>query len=136
MKKIDRKVELLKKLQTEIDRRTQVKNEVISLISGGEHEKARELLESLDDQIAKDIIAELDRLDQEPEEETDEAEAEESDEPEKQFLRDFLLDVWAHLVIALQTKNIASFEWVIQRHAEKLLKLQKGRNENEKRSRH
>lgn len=127
MKKIDRKAELLKKLQTEIDRRTQVENEAISLISGGEHEKAKELLESLDDQIVKEIQSELDKLDQEPEEETDEADTEESDEPAKQFLRDFLLDVWAHLVIALQTKNIASFEWVIQRHAERLLKLQKGR---------
>lgn len=124
MKKIDKKTELLKKLQTELDRRMQIENEAIRLISNGECEKATELLESLDDQIVKDIETELD---QEPEEETDEAETEESDESAKQFLRDFLLDVWAHLVVALQQKNIASFEWVIQRHAEKLLKLQKGR---------
>ena len=126
MKKIDKKTELLKKLQTELDRRTQVENEAIRLISGGECGKAAELLKSLDDQIVKDIETEMDKLDQKPEKETDEAEAREADEQAKQFLRDFLLDTWAHLVIALQQKNIASFEWVIQRHAEKLLKLRNG----------
>ena len=71
MKKIDKKTELLKKLQAELDRRRQVENEAIRLISSGECEKACELLDSLDDQIVKDIDAKLDNLDQESEE-TDE----------------------------------------------------------------
>jgi len=126
MKKIDKKTELLKKLQAELDRRRQVENEAIRLISSGECEKACELLDSLDDQIVKDIDAKLDNLDQESEE-TDETEDTESDEQAKQFLRVFLLDVWSHLVVALQRKDTASFEWVIQRHAEKLIKLQNER---------
>lgn len=127
MKKTDKKAALLKTLQAELNRRTQTENEAIRLISSGECEKAIELLESLDDQIVKDIEAEMDRLDQEPEEETDETEDAESDEQAKQFLRVFLLDVWSHLVVALQRKDTASFEWVIQRHAEKLIKLQNER---------
>lgn len=126
MKKIDKKTELLKKLQAELDRRRQVENEAIRLISSGECEKACELLDSLDDQIVKDIDAKLDNLDQESEE-TDETEDVESNEQTKQFLRKFLLDTWAHLVVALQQKDVASFEWVIQRHAEKLSKLQNGK---------
>ena len=124
MKKIDKKTELLKKLQVEQDRRTQVENEADRLICNEEYEKAAELLESLDDQIVRDIEAELDKLDQEPEEEV---ETEEFDEQAKQFLRDFLLDIWANIVVALRTKSETCFEQVIQRHAEKLLKLQNGR---------
>ena len=115
MKKIDKKTELLKKLQVEQDRRTQVENEADRLICNEEYEKAAELLESLDDQIVRDIEAELDKLDQEPEEEV---ETEEFDEQAKQFL---------NIVVALRTKSETCFEQVIQRHAEKLLKLQNGR---------
>ena len=123
MKKTDKKAALLKTLQAELNRRRQVENEAIRLISSGECEKACELLDSLDDQIVKDIDAKLDNLDQESEETEDV----ESNEQTKQFLRKFLLDTWAHLVVALQQKDVASFEWVIQRHAEKLSKLQNGK---------
>lgn len=62
MKKADRKAELLKKLQKELDRRTQVEKEAVKLISNGECEKACELLNTLDDNVVKDIEQELDRL--------------------------------------------------------------------------
>ena len=94
------------------------------LIEAGECENAVELLKTLDDQIVKDIEAELD---QESEEKMDEAEIAEPDEQIKQFLRDFLLDIWANIVVALQLKGSACFEQVIQRHVEKLLKLQEGK---------
>lgn len=62
MKKTDRKIELLGKLQEELDRRIQVEEEAVRLISNGECEKACELLNALDDSIAKSIRQELDQL--------------------------------------------------------------------------
>lgn len=61
--KADKKTELLKKLQKELDRRTQIEEEAVRLISNGECEKACELLNTLDDNVVKDIEQELDRLD-------------------------------------------------------------------------
>ena len=63
MQKTDRKIELLGKLQEELDRRTQVEEEAVRLISNGECEKACELLSTLDDRIVKSIRQELDQLD-------------------------------------------------------------------------
>lgn len=65
MKKTDKKAELIKKIQREIDRRTQMENEAIQLIENCEFEKARRLLETINDDIVKEIERELDDLDRE-----------------------------------------------------------------------
>lgn len=65
MKKTDKKAELIKKIQRETDRRTQVENEAIRLIENCEFEKARRLLETINDDIVKEIERELDDLDRE-----------------------------------------------------------------------
>ena len=54
MQKTDRKIELLGKLQEELDRRTQVEEEAVRLISNGECEKACELLRQELDQLDAD----------------------------------------------------------------------------------
>lgn len=72
MKKADKKAELLKRLQNELDIRTQVEKEAVSLISNGECEKACALLNALDDSIVKDIERELDRLDKDEDGEKEE----------------------------------------------------------------
>lgn len=63
MKEIDKKAELIKALQTELDIRTQVEEEAVRLIESCEFEKAQEILKSLDNDIVEDIRRELDRLD-------------------------------------------------------------------------
>ena len=62
MKKADKKSELLKKLQNELDIRTQAEEEAVRLISSGECEKACDLLKALDDSLVKEIERELDAL--------------------------------------------------------------------------
>lgn len=64
MRKTDRKVELIRRLQEELDRRTQIENEAVDLISRGECEKAHTLLSMLDDNIVKEISDELDYLEE------------------------------------------------------------------------
>ncbi len=70
MNKIDKRLELLKKLQVEMDRRTQVEEEVYRLISNCEFVKANDLLKTLDDEIIRQIERELDALDGEDTEES------------------------------------------------------------------
>lgn len=53
------KAELLKKLQEELERRTKLEEKAIRLISDGEHEKAVELLKSIDDSVVKKIMAQI-----------------------------------------------------------------------------
>lgn len=65
MNKIDRKTELLKKLQEELERRTLAEEEAVRLISSGEHEKACMLLETIDNEKVREIERELDALEQE-----------------------------------------------------------------------
>lgn len=73
MKNADRKVELLKKLQKELDHRTQIENEAVRLIENCEIEKAGDLLQSVDDSIVNQIKEELEKLDAESgKEETEE----------------------------------------------------------------
>ena len=72
MNKIDKRLELLKKLQVEMDRRTQVEEEVYRLISNCEFVKANDLLKTLDDEIIRQIERELDALDGEDTEESTE----------------------------------------------------------------
>ena len=63
MKEIDKKAELIKVLQTELDIRTQVEEEAVRLIESCKFEKAQEILKSLDNNIVEDIRRELERLD-------------------------------------------------------------------------
>lgn len=65
MNKIDRKTELLKKLQDEQDRRTRIEEEVVRLISNRENEKACALMETIDNETIREIERELDALKQE-----------------------------------------------------------------------
>lgn len=54
--KLDKKIEVTKKLQEELERRTELETKAIRLISDGKHEKAVELLKSIDDGIIKEIM--------------------------------------------------------------------------------
>lgn len=65
MNKMDKKTELLKKLQEELEQRTLIEEEAIRLISSGEHEKACTLLRTIDNKTIKEIEKELDVLEQE-----------------------------------------------------------------------
>lgn len=62
MNRINKRAELLKKLQEELDHRTQVEKEVVQLIGNCEFEKANDLLATLDDEIVRQIERELDGL--------------------------------------------------------------------------
>lgn len=62
MKKIDQSTELIKRLQEESDRRTQLENEAIFMIENCEFEKAIALLQTIDDAVIRDIEKELDKL--------------------------------------------------------------------------
>lgn len=62
MNKMDKKTELLKKLQEELEHRTLVEEEAIRLISSREHEKACTLLDTIDNDTVKKIKRELDAL--------------------------------------------------------------------------
>lgn len=62
MKKIDKKAELIKRLQAERDRRTQLENRAVTMIGNNELEKAIELIHTIDDTVIRDIEKELDRL--------------------------------------------------------------------------
>ncbi len=62
MKKIDKKAELIKRLQAERDRRTQLENRAVTMIENNELEKAIELIHMIDDTVIRDIEKELDRL--------------------------------------------------------------------------
>ncbi len=65
MNKMDKKTELLKKIQAELERRTLAEEEAVRLISSGEHEKACALLEMIDNETIREIERELDALEQE-----------------------------------------------------------------------
>lgn len=62
MKKIDKKTELIKRLQAERDRRTQLENKAITMIENRELERAIELLHTIDDAVIRDIEKELEKL--------------------------------------------------------------------------
>ncbi len=71
LEKIDRKIELMKQYQEELDKRNQIYAEFERLVICGEHEKAQALLKTLDDQTCDQISSEINRLDQEEEKEED-----------------------------------------------------------------
>ena len=73
---------LVKKLQEELDRRTDLEEEAIYLMEQGEFERANQLLKSIDDSIAKGIMEELDQLNGLEEEETKEEVREVDDKEE------------------------------------------------------
>lgn len=62
MKTIDKRIELLKKYQEEMDHRTKIENEAIMLMEKGQFEEATELLKTLDDNIIKGLQRKLDEL--------------------------------------------------------------------------
>lgn len=68
MSRWDKRMDLTKKLQEELDRRTKVEEEAIQLISECKFEEANILLRSIDDSIVRQIAKELDDLDTEKEE--------------------------------------------------------------------
>lgn len=68
----EEKAMLVKKLQEELDRRTELEEEAIYLMEQGEFERANQLLKSIDDSVAKGIMEELDQLNGLEEEETKE----------------------------------------------------------------
>lgn len=65
MTKTEKRAMLIKKMQAEIDRRTELEEEAIELMSNGEFEKATDLLKSIDDGIVKEIEKELNALEEE-----------------------------------------------------------------------
>lgn len=69
MNKWEKRMELVKKLQEEIDRRTRVEKAVVVYITAGRFEEANVLLESIDDDIVRKIEKELNELDAEQKEE-------------------------------------------------------------------
>lgn len=60
---MDKRAELIKKMQEEMDRRTKIENEAIQLMCEGKFEQATDLLSSIDDSIIREISEELDKLD-------------------------------------------------------------------------
>lgn len=66
MERIDRKIELIRRMQEEMDHREEVEKQAISLICEGRSMEAMEKLDSLDDGILEEIQMEIDALDQEP----------------------------------------------------------------------
>lgn len=63
MRRVDKRMELVKKLQLELDRRTEIEKEAELLICIGKYKEATELLQALDDNIIKSIAQELDEFD-------------------------------------------------------------------------
>lgn len=66
MERIDRKAELIRRMQEEMDHRAMVEEKAVQLITEGRHEEAVAQLNSLDDGILGEIQMEIDALDQEP----------------------------------------------------------------------
>ena len=59
-----KRIDLVKKLQKEMDRRTEIENVAVQLISEGKCEEATALLSSLDDNVVKEIVDELERAEE------------------------------------------------------------------------
>lgn len=92
MDRVDKRADLMVKLQQELERRTRVEEEAIRLIGECEFEKANELLKSLNDETIKQIQAELDALRTEAaEEEEDQGKQKEAKE-EDLLLGDMLVE--------------------------------------------
>jgi len=70
MDRIDKRIDLMQKLQEEMDHRTRVEEEAIRLIGECEFEKANALLKSLDDELLRQIQEELNALEGEVSEDT------------------------------------------------------------------
>lgn len=61
---MSKRIDLVRKLQKEMDRRTEIENIAIQLISEGKCEEATVLLDSLDDNIVKGIVDELEQAEE------------------------------------------------------------------------
>lgn len=68
MTKLDKKVELIKRQQAEIDRRNEVEEQATKLICEGRYTEATELLETLDDNVLKELQAEFEAIEETKEE--------------------------------------------------------------------
>lgn len=80
MNRVDKRSDLMSKLQQELERRTKVEEEAIRLIGECEFEKAMVLLNDLDNEVIRQIQEELDALKVEmPEEESDQGKQKEAD---------------------------------------------------------
>lgn len=66
MVKIDRKAELIRRMQAEMDHRAKVEEKAVELITEGRHEEAMAQLNSLDDSILAEIQMEMDAMNEEP----------------------------------------------------------------------
>lgn len=79
MDRIDKRIDLMQKLQEEMDHRTRVEEEAIRLIGECEFEKANALLKSLDDELLRQIQEELNALEGEVSEDTCQGEQKETE---------------------------------------------------------
>lgn len=60
--KIDKKAELIKRMQDELMHRADVEEKAVQLISEGRHEEAVELLNSLDDSVIAGMQEEFEAI--------------------------------------------------------------------------
>lgn len=102
MEKIDRKIELMKRYQEEIDKRDKIYAEFERLTEQREFEKACALLKTLDDKAPFKILAEIEWLDREIEQDNDPVE--ETCERVGQVIGDFLVDLIED--IRIETINV------------------------------
>lgn len=127
MRKADKKAELLKKLQEELDKRTQAEEEAARLICECEFEQADVILKSLDDGIAKGIMKELELLDQEMEQDKDPVE--EACEHVGQVIGDFLVDLMESILIETMTVNKAGLVQTCKAYSQSLSGLKRREEE-------
>ena len=60
--KIDRKIDLIKRMQTEMDHRAEVEEKAVQLITEGRHGEAVALLNSLDDSLIAGMQEEFEAI--------------------------------------------------------------------------
>lgn len=61
---MSKRIDLVRKLQKEMDRRTEIENIAIQLVSEGKCEEATAMLDSLDDNVVKGIVDELEQAEE------------------------------------------------------------------------
>lgn len=62
IQKIDRKIDLIKRMQTEMDHRAEVEEKAVQLITEGRHGEAVALLNSLDDSVIAGMQEEFEAI--------------------------------------------------------------------------
>ena len=66
MQKIDRKIDLIKRMQAEMDHRAEVEEKAVQFIAEGRHGEAVELLNSLDDSVIAGMQEEFEAEEENP----------------------------------------------------------------------